>query len=111
MYIQNKTGNSPKTWQMTGVIVEKDYFNKYTIKMDGRGRMMLRKRRFLRLLQSYKKVISRPQQPDDSGEQDQKTDSSPTAPRRSSRISKKQSEHGDLQEDSAVPPTNRRNLA
>jgi len=47
-YIQNQTGNSPRRWDKTGIVVETLDHDKYAVKVDGSGRVTMRNRRFLR---------------------------------------------------------------
>ena len=54
--IQNQHGNDAKRWSKTGVVVEVGKFDKYTVKVDGSGRLTVRNRRFLRPLQEPVKV-------------------------------------------------------
>ena len=46
--VQNQTGNKPKRWDRTGVVVEALPYQQYRIRMDGSGDISLRNRRFLR---------------------------------------------------------------
>ena len=46
--IQNQTGNNPRKWDKTGMVVEVRQFNQYLIRVDGSGRVTLRNRKFLR---------------------------------------------------------------
>ena len=48
VYIQNQTGNYPRRWQRTGVVVEVKQHDQYVVKVDGTGRLTLRNRKFLR---------------------------------------------------------------
>ena len=50
-FVQNQTGNYPKRWDRTGVIVEVNPHDQYTVKIDGSGRLTVRNRRFLRRFQ------------------------------------------------------------
>ena len=54
VYIQNLTGNNPKRWERTGVVVEVKQFHQYVIKIDGSGRLTLRNRQYLRQFQPFK---------------------------------------------------------
>merc|ERR1712127_683769 len=56
--VQNQHGNTPLRWNNTGTVVEVGDFDKYTIKMDGSGRLTNRNRRALRPIQCYRKTIS-----------------------------------------------------
>ena len=49
--VQNQTGNYPKRWERTGIIVEAGKYDQYTVKIDGSGRLTVRNRRFLRKFQ------------------------------------------------------------
>ena len=51
--VQNQTGNKPKRWDRSGVIVEVKEHEQYLIKMDGTGRPSLRNRQFLRPIIPY----------------------------------------------------------
>ena len=46
--VQNQTGPHPNKWDKTGRIVEVRQNDQYVIKIDGSGRITLRKRKFLR---------------------------------------------------------------
>ncbi len=46
--IQNQTGNHPKKWDKSGVVVEIKLHDQYVVKVSGSGRLTLRNRRFLR---------------------------------------------------------------
>ena len=46
--VQNQTGNNPRRWDKSGVVVEVMPFDKYKIKIDGTGRITTRNRRFLK---------------------------------------------------------------
>ena len=48
VYIQNLTGNHPKRWERTGVVVEVRQFHQYVVRVDGSGRVTLRNRQHLR---------------------------------------------------------------
>ena len=50
-YMQNQTGNHPRRWDRSGVIVECNGHDSYTLKVDGTGRVTKRNRRFLRSFQ------------------------------------------------------------
>ena len=56
--IQNQTGNHPKKWDKTGVVVEVKQFDQYVVRVDGSGRGTLRNRQFLR---KYTPVLARPE--------------------------------------------------
>ena len=47
-FVQNQTGNYPKRWDRTGVVVEVGQNDQYSVKIDGSGRVTVRNRRFLR---------------------------------------------------------------
>ena len=47
-YVQNQTGNHPRRFDKTGMVVEVLQFDQYRLKMDGSGRITLRNRGFLR---------------------------------------------------------------
>ena len=46
--IQNQTGNTPRRWDRTGVVVEVRQYDQYAVKVHGSGRVTLRNRKFLR---------------------------------------------------------------
>ena len=46
--VQNQTGNYPKRWERTGIVMEIGRHDQHTIKIDGSGRLTVRNRRFLR---------------------------------------------------------------
>ena len=50
MYIQNQRGlgKASKRWDRSGVVLEDKGFDKYSVKVDGSGRVTDRNRRFLR---------------------------------------------------------------
>ena len=43
VYIQNLVGNHPKCRERTGVVVEVKQFHQYVVRIDGSGRVTLRK--------------------------------------------------------------------
>ena len=49
--VQNQSGNHPKVWGRSGLVVEVKQHDQYVVKMDGSGRISLRNRRFLRQTQ------------------------------------------------------------
>ena len=53
--IQNQTGNHPRRWDKTGVIVECRGHDQYLVKVDGSGRTTLRNRKYLR---SFKPALN-----------------------------------------------------
>ena len=48
VFLQNLTGNHPKRWERTGVIVEVRQFHQYVVRVNGSGRVTLRNRQHLR---------------------------------------------------------------
>ena len=50
--IQNQSGNKPKKWLNTGVIVEVLPYRQYTVRVDGSRRITLRNRKFLKPINS-----------------------------------------------------------
>ena len=56
-FVQNQTGNHPKRWDRTGVVVDAGRNDQYTIRIDGSGRVTLRNRRFLRKFKPASMVI------------------------------------------------------
>ena len=48
VYLQNLTGNHPKRWDRTGIVVEVRQFHQYVVKVDGSGRLTIRNRQHLR---------------------------------------------------------------
>ena len=58
--IQNQSGNSPRKWSRTGVVVEVLQHDQYRIKVDGSNRLTLRNRKFLR---RFLPVSPQPQAP------------------------------------------------
>lgn len=53
VWVQNQTGNSPKKWDRSGLIIEVRQNDQYAIKMHGSGRVTLRNRQFLRRYVPY----------------------------------------------------------
>ena len=51
--VQNQTGQSPKKWDRTGVVVQVNANDQYLIKMHGSGRVTLRNRKFLRKIHPF----------------------------------------------------------
>ena len=45
--IQNQTGNNPRQWYKTGVVIEKGPFDSYTISIDGSRNITKRNRKYL----------------------------------------------------------------
>ena len=56
VYLQNLTGNHPKHWERTGMVVEVRQYHQYVIRIDGSGRLTLRNRQHLRRFTPFKKV-------------------------------------------------------
>ena len=87
--VQNQTGNKPKRWDRTGLIVEALPNLQYKVRMDGSGDVTLRNRRFLRKITPIQTLISRDPAatpaltPD--GSHPGSESRSPSGPRRSSR--------------------------
>ena len=52
VFVQNQTGNHPRRWERTGIIVEVKDFDQYSVRIDGTGRHTLRNRKFLRLFKA-----------------------------------------------------------
>ena len=48
VFLQNQRGSHPKKWDKSGTVVELGNYDQYCVKVDGCGRLTLRKRRFLR---------------------------------------------------------------
>lgn len=46
--IQNQTGRHPTKWDKSGTIVEVHQYHKYSVRVDGSGRLTTRNRRYLR---------------------------------------------------------------
>ena len=55
VYVQNQTGNHPRRWERTGIVVEVKEFDQYAVRVDGTGRVTLRNRKFLRSYQPIKR--------------------------------------------------------
>ena len=51
--IQNQSGNHPRKWDKTGVVVEIKQHDQYIVRVDGSGRTTMRNRKFLRKFQPY----------------------------------------------------------
>ena len=51
--IQNQTGSCPRRWDLTGVVVGKLSHRQYRLKVHGSGRVTLRNRRFIRLVNPF----------------------------------------------------------
>ena len=56
--VQNQTGNKPKRWDRTGLIVDTLPHQQYKVRMDGSGEVSLRNRRFLRKITPIQTLIS-----------------------------------------------------
>ena len=84
--VQNQTGNKPKRWDRTGLIVEVLPHLQYKVRMDGSGDISLRNRRFLRKITPIQSII---QSPTTAPPRSRSEAASPPEPRRSSRVSKK----------------------
>ena len=59
--IQNQHGNTPLKWDHTRTVLEIGDFDKFTITVDGSGRLTDRNRKFLQLIKCYKRAISPPE--------------------------------------------------
>ena len=53
VYLQNLTGNHPRRWERTGVVVEVRQFHQYVVRVDGSGRLTIRSRQHLRKFQQF----------------------------------------------------------
>ena len=51
--VQNQTGNNPRQWFKTGVVIEAGPFNSYTISIDGSRNITKRNRKFLRKITPF----------------------------------------------------------
>ena len=101
--VQNQHGNQPLRWDATGTVVEVGEFGKYTVKVDGSGRLTVRNRQFLRPIRTYREAISQPAPRDAMASQDgaltpattsqepatTSTPGQPAQPRRSLRVAKR----------------------
>ena len=56
-FIQDRTGKLAKVWHRTGTVVDVLPYDKYTIRVDGSGRLTNRNRQFLRLYDPVKMTI------------------------------------------------------
>ena len=65
-FVQNQTGNSPKRWDHTGIVVDVGTKDQYIVTIDGSGRQTSRNRRFLRQFQPASMVIQPAQAPSSS---------------------------------------------
>ena len=64
VFIQNLTGNYPKRWERTGVVVEVRQFHQYVVRVDGSGRISLRNRQHLRRYTPFRPALTgSPQSP------------------------------------------------
>ena len=48
VFVQNQSGNHPRRFERTGVVVEVQQHDQYQVRLDGSGRIYLRNRKFLR---------------------------------------------------------------
>ncbi len=62
-YIQNQTGNSPRRWDRSGIVVETLGHDSYHVKVDGSNRLTRRNRRYLRKFTTPSMDISFPAPP------------------------------------------------
>ena len=51
--IQNQTGNQPRQWSQTGVVIEAGPHNSYTVSVDGSRTITKRNRQFLRKISPF----------------------------------------------------------
>ena len=63
-FVQNQTGDSPKRWDRTGIVVDIGANDQFIVKIDGSGRLTSRKPCFLRQFQPASMVIQ-PAPPND----------------------------------------------
>ena len=61
--VQNQTGNNPKRWDRTGVIMDIGQHDQYSIKIDGSGRVTTRNRQYIRKFQPASMDIKPAPQP------------------------------------------------
>ena len=57
-FLQNQHGIHPNRWDLSGIIVDVLPHNKYTVKVDGSGRVTDRNRRYLRLFKHASPFIA-----------------------------------------------------
>ena len=50
-FVQNQAGSAPNRWDRTGIIMEINPHEQYTVRIDGSGRLTTRNRKFLRYFQ------------------------------------------------------------
>ena len=68
VFLQNLTGNHPRRWERTGIVVEVRQFHQYAVKIDGSGRITLRNRQHLRKFTPFQsrsplEVVRSPNEP------------------------------------------------
>ena len=56
--VQDQSGNHPKRWNRTGVIVEVQDHNKYVVKIHGSGRATTRNRKYLKPITPYEDIFT-----------------------------------------------------
>ena len=61
--IQNQTGNNPRQWQHTGVVIEVGPHHSYTVSIDGSRTLTKRNRKFLRKIVPFQPSDSVPSTP------------------------------------------------
>ena len=89
--IQNQTGNNPRQWQNTGVIIEVGPYNSYTVSVDGSRTITKRNRKFLRRI-----IPFQPSQP---------VPSVPTAPAPTMQMSRPTRPDTPIAHPSSPPPS------
>ena len=57
-FLQNRHGNNPRRWDLTGTIMEAKPFGKYCIRVDGSRKVTTRNRRFLKLFHPISTTIT-----------------------------------------------------
>ena len=63
MAVQNQTGNNPRQWFKTGVVIEAGPFDSYTISIDGSRTITKRNRKFLRKITPFADLSRQPAGP------------------------------------------------
>ena len=56
--VQNQRGPRANKWDLSGTIVEVQEFDSYLVRMDGRGRVTKRNRRYLKPIKSFMSLLS-----------------------------------------------------
>ena len=96
--VQNQHGNKPKSWELSGTIVEVLDNDSYSVKIDGSGRVSKRRRQFIKKLKLFDPDELPEEVTVDPNEVAEEVTVDKVSPRRSDRIRAKHVAGGEISE-------------